>query len=579
METHESQSNCEWTALDMNRQSNKVLLVDDDQAMRRLVSKWLESSGYQVQTAENGREAIAAIEKSRPHILLTDWEMPVMDGISLCRWVREQQQVSYIYTILFTVRTSSSDIIQGLEAGADDFCKKPLDRDELVARLRSGARVIELEQRLIELAHKDPLTGVLSRGAFLELVEKELARSKRLGSGLSCVMLDVDQLKQINDKHGHGVGDEVLRQVAQQLVVNARAGDYIGRYGSEEFCAILPESREGGATQWAERIRGVIKDVRIPLRTGGEFKISASFGAAEKKEDTRTVEQLLDMAEQAMLVSKRSGRDRVASFGALTAPPAVDQTPAELLQNVPARIVMSLASPLQQDETLGSASQYFLRFRINSAPVVDAAGNLAGILSEKDVMTTMLRPDWHRLTVANVMQKNVVFYDEETPAMLVYEFLCRVTIRSVVIVKDGKPTGLINRGSLIRFFSNLLAVDQMGLTESVAATASQAIAAMTESTTPRQRLSQLVRSVACEAADLARRIQGTSPDLLPSVVGGASRLQELVKDMLLFSRFAKEPADAESGERETWSSLDVDPHLERAPADDAAALERTSSLA
>lgn len=564
----------------MNRQSNKVLLVDDDHAMRRLVSKWLENGGYHVQTAENGREAIAAIEKSRPHILLTDWEMPVMDGLALCRWVREQQQqANYIYTILFTVRTSSPDIIQGLEAGADDFCKKPLDRDELMARLRSGSRVIELEKRLIELAHKDPLTGVLSRGAFLELVAKELSRSKRLGSGLSCVMLDIDQLKQINDKHGHGVGDEVLRQVASQLVINARGGDYIGRYGSEEFCAILPEAREGGATQWAERMRSVIKNVRIPLRTGGELKVTASFGAAEKKEDTLTVEQLLDMAEQAMLVSKRSGRDRVASYGALTAPPTVDQTPAELLQNVPARIVMSLVSPLPQEETLGSASQFFLRFRISSAPVVDAAGNLVGILSEKDVMATMLRPEWHQLTVGDVMQKNVVSYDEETSAMLVYEFLCRVTIRSVVIVKDGKPTGLMNRGSLIRFFSNLLAVDQMGRMESDAATASQAIASLTGSTSPRQRLSQLVRTVASEATDLARRVQGTSPDLLPSVVGSASRLQELVKDMLLFSRFAKEPVDGESEERDTWSSLDVDPQLERVPADDSPALEQSSSLA
>ena len=531
----------------MNEQPNKVLLVDDDPAMRRLISKWLESAGYRVRTAENGREAIVAIEKERPQILLTDWEMPLVDGLALCRWVREQQQTNYIYTILFTVHSSSPDIIRGLDAGADDFCKKPLDRDELMARLRSGSRVIGLEQRLLELAHKDLLTGVLSRGALLEIMDKELARSKRSGNGTSCVMLDIDQLKQINDRHGHGVGDEVLRRVSQVLVANARAGDYIGRSGSEEFCAVLPEANEAGAVQWSQRMRNLIKAIRIPLEGGGQLCVSASFGAAQRREDTHTVEQLVDMAEQAMLVSKRSGRDRVTSFGALSSHRGEgdQRTPAGLLQNVPASTVMSLVAPLQADDTLGSASQYFLRFRIGSAPVVDADGKLVGILSEKDVMTTMLRPDWYLLTVANVMQRNVVFYEEDTPAMFIYEFLCRVTIRSVVIVQDGKPTGLVNRGSLLRFFTNLLAVKQASGIASEAAAAHQAIAALTGKISPRQRISHLVRTVTSEAADLARRVHGNPTELLPCVVGGASRLQELVTDLLVFSRFADEPLDGE----------------------------------
>ncbi|MGI8981072.1 MAG: diguanylate cyclase [Pirellulaceae bacterium] len=531
----------------MYEQPNKVLLVDDDPAMRRLISKWLELAGYQVKTAENGREAIAIIEKERPQILLTDWEMPVMDGLALCRWVRDQQRINYIYTILFTIRTSTPDIVRGLEAGADDFCKKPLDRDELMARLRSGSRVIGLEQRLLELGLKDPLTGLLTRGALLELMEKELARSQRSSSGMSCVLLDIDQLKQINDKFGHAVGDEALRRVSHILVGNARAGDMIGRFGSEEFCAVLPESREGGAAQWAERMRNLIKAIRIPIEGGSELCVSASFGTAERREDTNTVEQLVDMAEQAMLVSKRSGRDRVTAFGSLSShrPAGKHRTPAELLQHVPARTVMSLVASLHRYDTLGSACEYFLRFRIGSAPVVDAEGKLVGILSEKDVMTTMLRQDWWHLTVGNVMQRNVVFYEEETTAMLVYEFLCRVTIRSVVIVKDGKPTGLINRGSLLRFFSNLLAVKQGTGVEAEAAAANQAIAALTGKISPRQRISHLVRSVTAEAADLARRVHGKTTDLVPCVVGGASRLQDLVTDLLVFSRFADEPYEGE----------------------------------
>jgi two-component system, cell cycle response regulator len=541
------ESGCELILIIMNKQANKVLLVDDDQAMRRLVAKWLEGAGYEVRVAENGRDALAAIERERPQILLTDWEMPAMDGLALCRWIRGQQQASYIYTILFTVRTSSPDIIQGLDAGADDFCKKPLDRDELIARMRSGSRVIGLERRLMELAHKDPLTGVLARGALLEVMGKELSNARRHGNSMSCVMLDIDQLKQINDRHGHGVGDEVLRKVAEVLLINARAGDFIGRYGSEEFCALLPSCGEFGAAQWAERMRNLIRSIRIPLADGGQLGVSASFGAAERKEDTHTVEQLVDMAEQAMLISKRSGRDRVAVFGSTSShrSAADRQTPAELLQDVPARTVMSLVASLAGEDTLGSASQYFLRFRIGSAPVANAEGKLIGILSEKDVMTTMLRPDWWLLNVADVMQRNVVFYEEETPAMLVYEFLCRVTIRSVVIVKDGKPTGMINRGSLLRFFSNLLAAKQAGGLEREAAVANQAIAALTGKISPRQRLSHLVRTIASEGADMARRVHSTTNDVVPCVVGGASRLQELVTDLLVFSRFADEPFDGE----------------------------------
>ena len=526
---------------------NSVLLVDDDPALRRLVTKWLESAGYHVRVAEDGREAVLAIEEHRPQILLTDWDMPQMDGLALCRWVRAQKQIGYIYTILFTVRTSSPDIIRGLEAGADDFCKKPIDRDELIARLRSGSRVIGLEQRLLELAHKDSLTGVLSRGALLEITAKEMARSRRAGSDLSCVMVDIDQLKQITDRHGHSVGDEVLRRVAQELQVNARVSDQIGRYGSEEFCALLSDCAEAGAAEWSERTRNRIKSIRIPLKDGGELGISASFGAAQRKEDTHTVEQLVDMAEQAMLVSKHSGRDRVAVFGSLTSQrtSGSQQNPAELLRSVPARTVMSLVTPLAHDDTLGSASQYFLRFRIGSAPVVDSDGKLVGILSEKDVMTSMLRPDWWLLTVADVMQPNVVSYDESTPAMVVYEFLCRVTIRSVIIVKDGKPTGLINRGSLLHFFTNLLALKQADGASKDAFAANQAIAALSGKISPRKRIGNLVRSMASEAAELARQVHGESKQLVPCVVGGATRLQELLRDLLIMSRFADETCEAD----------------------------------
>ncbi|MCE9527472.1 MAG: hypothetical protein K8R36_15625, partial [Planctomycetales bacterium] len=136
-------------------------------------------------------------------------------------------------------------------------------------------------------------------------------------------------------------------------------------------------------------------------------------------------------------------------------------------------------------------------------------------------------------------------YDEETPAMLVYEFLCRVTIRSVIIVKAGKPVGLINRGSLLRFFSNLLPVTQASGLATNAVAASQAIAVLSGKIGPRKRIGYLVRSLASEAADMARRVHGPSANLIPTVVGGATSLQELVRDLLILTRFADEAAEAE----------------------------------
>src|SRR5262245_33476056 len=142
-----------------------ILIVDDDPTLQRLLAKWLENAGHRVRAVGNARAAMEEIESACPGVLITDWDMPDMDGLDLCRWLRSQELPRYIYTFLLTVRTGTNDIIRGLEAGADDFLKKPVDRHELLARLRSGARVLELEMRLSENARRDTLTGLLTQRA------------------------------------------------------------------------------------------------------------------------------------------------------------------------------------------------------------------------------------------------------------------------------------------------------------------------------------------------------------------------------------------------------------------------------
>lgn len=540
----------------MDNGNTSILLVDDDPAMLRLLARWLELAGYQVATARDGQEAKLAIEAKCPQIIVTDWEMPGVDGLEVCRWVRTQQLPHYVYLVLLTVRGGLEDLVRGMEAGADDFLKKPIDKNELLARLLSARRVLELERRLGQLARCDALTGLPARRTFFEFLQREWSRSQRYHIPLACVMVDIDFFKRINDLHGHPAGDEVIRRVGQTLLEGCRNSDVVSRYGGEEFCILLPETNAENAAIWANRMRQKLAALTVEV-DGKQLQITASLGIAERMSDTATPEQLVDMADQALLVAKRSGRDRVVNFHTLSdakSPSTISTSPAVLLQDVSAKQVMTtLVAGLYQHDTVDVASRHFLRFRITLAPVVDDDGQLVGVLSEKDVMAAMLQPQWWQLKIADVMKSNVVCYEEDTPALSIYEFLCRVTLRAAVIVKNGTPTGLITRGSLLRYFINSLSVGGQlpgaGDTGQPVTRSNQTAGDVT------RRIRQTVRAVNDEARDLRERLEELHADeptgrhnaeLVPCLVGGASRIQELVNDLLACSRFAgeqREPAE------------------------------------
>jgi diguanylate cyclase (GGDEF)-like protein len=516
--------------------------------MLRLLSKWLEGAGYLVLKAGDGRAAADLISVERPSILVTDWEMPQMDGIELCRWVRSQHLPYHLYTILLTVRSNSDDMLSCLEAGADDFLKKPVDRNELLARMRAGSRVTELERQLNQIANTDATTGLATRRTLNDGLLREWKRAERHDVPLSCVMLDLDFFKRINDTFGHAAGDEVLRRMGQLLGRNTRASDIAGRYGGEEFCVVLPETTEDQAVAWAERLREQIAAEQFTIN-GKSLNVTSSFGVAERLADTSTTGQLVDRADQALLVAKRTGRDKVVSFRSLlhtAVPQGGGEDPAELLRGVSAHTVMkSIVAPLHENDTVATASNYFLRLRIHSAPVVDDHGMLTGILSEQDVMAVMLGNAWWTTTIKEAMKRNVICYEEQTPAMTIYEFLTRVTIRSVVIVNRGRPTGLISRDSFLRFFINTLAVNrQAGIFPEVDA-AERALLNQAASFPPEDQIVQAVHLMAVEATDLQQRMSQETSDLVPCVVGGASRMQELVNDILALSRYASTAASGQ----------------------------------
>jgi diguanylate cyclase (GGDEF)-like protein len=539
--------------LEMVTQPTSVLLVDDDPAILRLLAKWLESAGYNVLRASDARTAIELITAERPSILVAAAEMPQMDGIELCRWVRGQHLPTYLYTILLTVRGDSDEMLHCQGAGADDFVKKPVDRNELLARLRSGSRVTELERQLNQIANIDSLTGLATRRTLMSGLEREWKRAQRHNVPLSCAMLDIDFFKRINDTFGHAAGDEVLRRIGQLLLRESRSTDLAGRYGGEEFCIVLPETSEEQAAACSQRIRRAIAAESFAFGDKA-IQVTASFGVAQRLADMNTPDQLVEQADQALLVAKRSGRDRVITCRSLSqteVPGTESKDPTELLRGIAARTVMtSIVAPLHENDTVATAADYFLRLRIYTAPVVDDQGLLTGILAERDVMAVMLGKDWWTTRIKDAMKQNVVCYEEQTPALTIYEFLARVSIRSIVIVNRGRPTGLISRDSFLRFFINTLAVHRTGKVFPDIDEAERALRDLTAQLPPEDRIVQAIRQMAAEAEDLERRMAiEDSQDLVPCVVGGASRMQELVNDLLALSRFLDDQRRAPHGQR------------------------------
>lgn len=297
-----------------------ILLVEDDTITRRLIARLLRKSGYEVQEAADGVEAFERIQKQYFPILITDWEMPGMDGVALCRRVRALELEGYVYVLLLTGRDSKEHLITGLEAGADDYVTKPPDEHELVARLKTGARVYALEQKLRAanernrlLSVTDGLTGAYNRRYLTEQLPGELERCRRYRRALSVVMGDIDHFKKVNDTYGHGAGDEVLKQFVQitQRAIRANS-DWIARYGGEEFVIVMPETAHEGAMQAAEKIRATIASASFET-SAGVLSATASFGVATfaLDEPDPQADQLIAQADARLYDSKHGGRNRV----------------------------------------------------------------------------------------------------------------------------------------------------------------------------------------------------------------------------------------------------------------------------
>ncbi len=292
----------------------KILIAEDQLPTARYLRRLLEQLGHQVLEAADGEEAWEQIRREQVPILISDWMMPRLDGLELCRRIRSQFTEGYLYIILLTARNSREDKLEGLNAGADDFLTKPLDADELCVRLEIASRILEVHNalgrqnsRLIEMATTDELTGVNNRRRFGQDLNLHAGLASRHGLPLSLIMLDVDHFKQYNDTFGHLAGDEVLRTIATILRSEVREHDLVARYGGEEFVLLLPSTGPEAATEVAERLRRAIS-----RGSWNMVPLTASFGVATTDPShSISVEDLVAQADEALYHSKNAGRNRV----------------------------------------------------------------------------------------------------------------------------------------------------------------------------------------------------------------------------------------------------------------------------
>jgi two-component system, cell cycle response regulator len=293
-----------------------ILVAEDSRVVRAILREPLRAHGYRVLEAADGEQALALCVAELPDVVLLDVEMPVLDGHQVLARIKQQPELADVPVVFLTARATTEDVVQGLRLGAHDYLRKPFEASELLARVSAALRVKslqdELRRRNLELdqmSRTDALTGLYNRRHLEERLGEFVSLARRHGEDLAAAMIDLDHFKRINDTAGHPAGDAVLQVTAERLRGILRAEDVLGRWGGEEFLALLPRTDTAGAQLAAERMRQAVAGPPIPLPEGGEVRVTASIGAAAGVD--QGADGLVQRADAALYEAKATGRDRV----------------------------------------------------------------------------------------------------------------------------------------------------------------------------------------------------------------------------------------------------------------------------
>jgi len=303
----------------------RILVVDDNQDNVEIIATRLRFRGYELLEASDGFQALDLVKANPPDLILLDVMLPDIDGYEISRRIKGDEALPYIPIILVTARDSTQDKVMGLDAGADDYLTKPINFPELEARVRSMLRIKRLQDELEEknrelerLSISDGLTGLFNHRHIHGLLKDEFDRAQRTGDKLTVAMLDLDRFKAINDTYGHQAGDRVLEQLADILRETAREIDRLGRYGGEEFMALLPETDIEDGAVFVERVRREVARRAFNIGDGKTLKMTISAGVATFPDDrVNSPETLVRLADEALYAAKTGGRDRIVRFDEL----------------------------------------------------------------------------------------------------------------------------------------------------------------------------------------------------------------------------------------------------------------------
>lgn len=310
-----------------------ILAIDDDPLTITTVTKTLQDANRQIISAENGNEGLELAIEMKPDIIITDWRMPGLNGLELCRALRSHEATEHAYIIMLTGINDDDEIVEAFDAGADDYVIKPFTPKVLNARVRSGERIssyqktINVDQQVMKYATKlvatnrqleamamtDALTTLPNRRSTMARMRDVLAESNRFGDQISCIMIDIDYFKRVNDTYGHDNGDRVLKQIAQIFLNNARSYDFVSRMGGEEFLIISSRSSRTDSLHLAERMRKAVSDFEFILNDGNTTSITISLGVASWEENFIDGNDLIRSADRALYRAKNEGRNTVKS--------------------------------------------------------------------------------------------------------------------------------------------------------------------------------------------------------------------------------------------------------------------------
>jgi two-component system chemotaxis response regulator CheY len=284
--------------------ATRVLVADDDKLSALVAATSLREAGYRTDVVHDGLAALERLESESYDLLVTDWVMPRLTGLELCRVLRERRHLDGLYVLFLTSMDRPADAVQALSSGADDYVNKPFEPSELVARVQAGTRILE------HMALSDPMTGLPNRRALERMIGLASEQRRTAGTVSSLALIDVDRFKSVNDAHGHLVGDEVLGEVARRLQAMARAGDATARLGGDEFAVMLYDCHGAAAAAACERLRAATSEHGV-MTSAGEVEVSISIGVCEI-DGIAAIDDVLRAADRAMYEAKRGGRDRVA---------------------------------------------------------------------------------------------------------------------------------------------------------------------------------------------------------------------------------------------------------------------------